>query len=79
MMAKQGYLVFSIEYRHLDDTDFFGAVSDVCCGLKFVRDSLQRYNGDPDRIYVVGEMYAKAMRDLMKDAGMKSVALERVE
>lgn len=25
------------------------------------------------------EMYAKAMRDLMKDAGMKSVALERVE
>ena len=26
-----------------------------------------------------GEMYAKAMRDLMKDAGMKSVVLERVE
>ena len=26
-----------------------------------------------------GEMYAKAMRDLMKDAGMKSVSLERVE
>ncbi len=26
-----------------------------------------------------GEMYAKAMRDLMKDAGMKSVSLERIE
>ena len=68
MMAKQGYLVFSIEYRHLDDTDFFGAVSDVCCGLKFVRDSLQRYNGDPNRIYVACEsagallgLYATAM------------------
>ena len=26
-----------------------------------------------------GEMYAKAMRDIMKDAGMESVTLERVE
>ena len=26
-----------------------------------------------------GEMYAKAMRDIMKDAGMESVSLERVE
>jgi hypothetical protein len=26
-----------------------------------------------------GDMYAKAMRDIMKEAGMKGVRLERVE
>lgn len=26
-----------------------------------------------------GEMYAKAMRDIMKDSGMESVSLERIE
>ena len=68
MMAECGFLVYSLEHRLLDETDFFGALSDIGHGLKFVKETLEKYNGDPDRIYVVGEsaggllaLYATAM------------------
>ena len=54
-MAELGYLVYCIEYRLLYETDFFGALADVNHGLQFVRDSLDQYNGDPERITVIGE------------------------
>ena len=54
-MAGMGCLVYSLDYRLLNETDFFGAVSDVCFGLEFVQETLHKYNGDPDRIHIVGE------------------------
>ena len=67
-MAELGYLVYSLEYRLLNETDFFGEMSDICHGLQFVKDTAAKYNGDTDRIYMMGEsagallaLYAAAM------------------
>ncbi len=67
-IAQSGYLVYSLEYRLLNETDFFGVLSDVCRGLQFVKDSADSCNGNTDRIYVMGEsagalpaLYAAAM------------------
>ena len=54
-MAGLGYLVYCIEYRLLNEADFFGELADINHGLQFVKDSLEKYNGDPERIYLTGE------------------------
>ncbi len=75
-MAELGYLVYSLEYRLLIETDFFGEMSDICHGLQFVKETAAKYHGDTDRIYVVGEsagallsLYAAAMTgsELIRD------------
>ena len=67
-MAGLGYLVYSLDYRLINETDFFGAISDICCGLQYVKETAANHNGDPDRIYLMGEsagallaLYAAAM------------------
>ena len=67
-MAELGYVVYSLEHRLLNETDFFGAMSDICHGLQFVKETAVKYHGDTDRIYVMGEsagallaLYAAAM------------------
>lgn len=69
-MAELGYLVYSLEYRLLMETDFFGEMSDICHGLQFVKETAEKYHGDTDRIYVMGEsagallaLYAAAMTE----------------
>ncbi|MCR5789784.1 MAG: alpha/beta hydrolase [Lachnospiraceae bacterium] len=67
-MAEHGCLVYSLEYRLLTETDFFGEMSDICHGLQFVKETAAKYHGDTDRIYMMGEsagallaLYAAAM------------------
>ncbi len=75
-MAELGYLVYSLEYRLLVDTDFFGEMSDICHGLQYVKETAEKYHGDTDRIYMMGEsagallaLYAAAMTrsDVIRD------------
>lgn len=67
-LAGLGYIVYSLGYRTIDETDFCGEISDVCRGLQLVKDTITEYNGDPDRISIIGEsaggllaLYAAAM------------------
>ncbi len=67
-LASLGYIVYSLEYRMLDETDFFGEISDVSRGLQLVKETAREYGGDPGRISIIGEsaggllaLYATAM------------------
>jgi len=54
-LAKLGYLVYNIDYRHLDKADAFEELDDICAGLAFAAQTAEKYGGDTDRIYVMGE------------------------
>ena len=54
-LAKLGYLVYNLDYRHLDKADAFEELDDVCAGLAFVKQTAAKYGGDTDRIYVTSE------------------------
>ena len=55
MLAQRGFLVFSLEYRQIDEADACGAIADVCAGFDFVRGAMEAYGGDPARVCVIGE------------------------
>lgn len=54
-LAAAGFLVFSIEYRLISETDAFGELSDVCAGLAFAEREAGGYGGDKNRLFLVGE------------------------
>lgn len=53
--ARQGYLVFSINYRLAPRHPFPAAVEDVCAAWSWVLDHAAEHGGDPTRIVVAGE------------------------
>ena len=66
-LASRGFVVYSLEYRLIGQTDALGMVSDICDGLKLVKDTLGEFGGDPDKTVLLGEsagafisMYAAA-------------------
>lgn len=81
-LCKKGCLVFSIEYRLVPDCKFYDQLSDFFTALKFIRDALSSYGGDPQRIYGVGDsggacllVYAAAIQrssSLAAAAGVQS-------
>ncbi len=54
-LAQMGCLVYSIDYRHIDKADFFGELEDVCAGMEPAKNTLEKYGGDPERIFLMGE------------------------
>ena len=54
-LAQRAFLVFSLEYRLIDETNACGAITDVCSGLDLVRDAIERYGGDFSRVCLIGE------------------------
>lgn len=54
-LARSGCLVIAPQYRLLSETDAFGAIADLCAGLRTVEQIAPQYGGDPERIYVIGE------------------------
>ena len=55
VLAGKGFLVFSIEYRLIDEADGCGEISDISAGFSFVSESLSAYGGDPGRVCVIAE------------------------
>lgn len=72
--ARRGFVVYSVEYRLIDRADVFGMVSDVCLALKMVKETLERFGGDPNRVSVCGES-AGAFLSLYAAAAGKSPSL----
>lgn len=54
-LARSGYLVIAPQYRLLSETDAFGAIADLCAGLRTAEQIAVQYGGDPNRIFVIGE------------------------
>jgi acetyl esterase len=55
MFAREGYVVFTINYRLAPRHPYPAAVSDCCAALEWVVDHAARYGGDPTRLVLAGE------------------------
>ena len=53
-MARKGVVAVIIDYRLCPDARYDGIAMDAAMAVKWVRDSIYRYGGDPKQIYVSG-------------------------
>ncbi len=54
-LARQGFVVYSLEYRLIDQTDACGMAADITEGLRLVQNTLGSFGGDPRRVSLCGE------------------------
>lgn len=54
-LAKRGFLVFCVDYPLVPQADIPGILADAARGMDFVNDRMERWNGDPERVYLVGD------------------------
>lgn len=55
LLAKKGFVVFSLEYRLVPNVKVYDQINDIFSGMDFVANKLQDYNGDENRIYMASE------------------------
>ena len=55
VLAHQGFVVASVEYRTSNEAKFPAPLQDVKAGIRYLRAHADRFNIDPDRIGVMGE------------------------
>ena len=55
LLAKKGYLVFSLEYRLIPDVRVYEQFDDVCAGMNCIGRKLVDFDVDFTRIYMVAE------------------------
>jgi acetyl esterase len=53
--AREGYLVFNINYRLAPRHPYPAAIEDACAALAFVVEHAKEYGGDPSRLVLAGE------------------------
>lgn len=73
LLAKRGYLVFSLEYRLVPAVKVYEQIDDVCAGMDCIGSKLIDFNVDINRIYMVAEsagaylaLYTAAMKKSKK-------------
>lgn len=73
LLAKRGYLVFSLEYRLVPAVKVYEQIDDVCAGMDCIGSKLIDFNVDINRIYMVAEsagaylaLYTAAMKNSQK-------------
>lgn len=54
-IARAGYCLFNIDYRHGRKHHYPAPLEDACRALLWVRENCERYGGDPSRIALAGE------------------------
>lgn len=52
--VSRGYVLVSINYRMLPDVSVKGMMGDVASSVRWVRDHISEYRGNPDSIFVMG-------------------------
>ncbi|CAJ1391677.1 unnamed protein product [Effrenium voratum] len=53
-LTSRGYIFVAIDYRKVPRTDIDGQVRDVEAAISWVRRNIRRYNGDPNRVVLMG-------------------------
>lgn len=54
-MARRGFVVYSVEYRLIDRSDAFGMVSDLCSAMLMVKDTVNSFGGDAQKVSICAE------------------------
>lgn len=54
-LANRGYVTVLPDYRLFPETKFPGFLEDSAKAVSWVRDNVQKFGGDPDRIYLSGQ------------------------
>lgn len=54
-LAKLGFIVFSIEYRLIPDTNIYGQLDDVSRAMDYVAEIAPAFDGDMSNVYMVGD------------------------
>lgn len=54
-LAAHGVVVVSLSYRPAPQTDFQGQLQDVANGLKWVKENMMMYPGDPSHVFLTGD------------------------
>jgi acetyl esterase len=54
-LAQQGFVVFSVNYRVMPESDFLGQLADVECALAWIRDHIDEYPVDRQSIFLTGD------------------------
>lgn len=77
--VNQGYVTVVISYRLAPKTVFPGFVEDAALAIKWVKDNINQYGGDPNRVYLMGHSAGAHIAALIAlDASyLKAVGLER--
>lgn len=70
-LAKMGYLVFSLNYRLIPNTNFAGQLQDVSRGMDFALENGKAFGGDLSNVYMVGDS-AGALLVMYAIAGQKN-------
>lgn len=55
LLARQGYLVASINYRLAPQYKWPAQIEDTKCAVRYLRASAEKYNIDPNRIGAIGD------------------------
>ena len=53
-LTSRGYVFVAIDYRKVPQTTIDGQVRDVTAAIDWVRRNIRRYNGDPNRVVLMG-------------------------
>ncbi len=54
-LARLGFIVFSVEYRLIPDTEIYGQWDDVSRAMDFVSEIAPAFDGDISNVYMVGD------------------------
>lgn len=54
-LARLGFIVFSIEYRLIPNTNIRGQIDDVSRAMDFVKETASLFDGDMSNVYIVGD------------------------
>lgn len=55
VLAAKGYLVYALDYRLTTQASAREEMSDICAGFRYMEKTLDRYDGDADRVYLIGD------------------------
>lgn len=54
-LCNRGYVVFNVTYRHAPEYRFPAQVNDVLGAIIFTKTNAAKYNGDPNRVAIMGD------------------------
>lgn len=68
-LTSRGYVFVAIDYRKIPQTTIDGQVQDVSRAIEWVRRNIRRYNGDPNRIVLMGHSAGAHLSALLAAQG----------
>ena len=68
-LTSRGYVFVAIDYRKVPQTNIDGQLRDVADALTWVRRNIRRYNGDPNRVVLMGHSAGAHLSALLAAQG----------